>query len=71
MRLKTIQIQSGDGFLTINERDFDPKKHALFGDAATEATVPPAGQSLDEAAEVVEPFESAMADEKPKRKRGK
>jgi hypothetical protein len=29
--LPTVKIQHGDSFAVINESDFDPKKHKLFG----------------------------------------
>ena len=31
MRIPTVKIAQGDGFLIINESDFDPEKHQLFG----------------------------------------
>lgn len=30
MRIETVRIQDGDGFLTINKSDFDFGRHTLF-----------------------------------------
>jgi hypothetical protein len=32
-RLPTIKIQRGDGYVIINESDFDPERHTRYGDA--------------------------------------
>jgi len=35
MKCETVKIRAGDGYMIINESDYDPKKHTLFDKPAT------------------------------------
>lgn len=35
MKLPTMKVKKGDGFVLINERDFDPDRHIRFDDVET------------------------------------
>lgn len=51
MKLPTVRIQYKGGFVTINERDFNPKEHSLYVEDSQSiaAETPPATETPDEA----------------------
>lgn len=40
MKLETIKVECGDGFMIINASDFDPAKHTKYGERKTPVKAP-------------------------------